>query len=433
MNAYVALTRTYLRLTLRDRAALFFSYIMPLIFFFMFSEMMHAERDTAALVVNMVLTIGILGTGLFGAGMRSVTDRETNILRRFKVAPISPAPMMVASFVVGLLNFIPVFVLILVLANRMYGMPMPRNLVSLTSFVLVGVLAFRAIGLMIGSVANSMQEAQILIQALYMTMLFLSGATIPVTIMPVWVQTVAQFLPATHLFTGMQSIMGSGESILRNATAVGALVLTILVGGFIGLKLFRWEKEEKLPASAKLWVVGVLAPCVLMGMYQAQSKENVAKNKIFDRELSRRISFLVKNARIFTGDGKVIENGSVLVRDGKIANLYQSEAPSAKDVKATEIDGAGKTLLPGLIDVHIHLGAPGGFYEKPADYAKEGTMKHALAAYLYSGVTAVKSVGDATGAVLAEREKIRTGGQLGAELFVSGPLFTTEGGTEPSI
>ena len=59
-------------------------------FFFMFSEMMHAERGTAVLVVNMVLTIGILGTGLFGAGMRATLDRETNILRRFKVAPIRP-------------------------------------------------------------------------------------------------------------------------------------------------------------------------------------------------------------------------------------------------------------------------------------------------------------------------------------------------------
>lgn len=428
MNAYLALTKSYLLLTLRDRAALFFSYIMPLVFFFLFGQMMHAERGTAILVVNMVLTLGILGTGLFGAGMRSIADRETNILRRFKVAPISPTPMLVASFVVGLLNFVPVFVLVLVLANRLYGMAIPHNLASLTIFVLVGVVAFRAIGLMLGSVANSMQEAQILIQSLYMPMLFLSGATIPVSVMPEWVQTAAQFLPATHLFTGMQSIMGSGESIMKNLAALGALVLTILVGGFIGVKLFRWEKEEKLPASAKLWVLGVLAPFLLMGIYQARSKENVAKNKVFDREISRRVAYLVKNTRIFAGDGTVVENGSVLVRDGKIAEIYQGDVPTTKELKATEIDGAGKTIIPGLIDVHVHLGAPGGFYEKSEDYAKQGTLKHALAAYLYSGVTAVRSLGDATEAVLQEREKVRVGGQLGAELFVAGPLFTIEGG-----
>ncbi len=428
MNSYIALTRTYLLLTLRDRAALFFAYLMPLIFFFMFSQMMHAERGTAVLVVNMVLTIGILGTGLFGAGLRATTDRETNILRRFKVAPISPAPILVASFVVGLLNFLPVYILVLVLSNRLYGMPMPANLVSLTLFVLAGVVAFRAIGMMVASVANSMQEANILIQCLYMPMLFLSGATIPVTIMPEWVQTVAQFLPATHLFTGMQSILGAGESIRHNLIPFIALIVTLLVGGFIGVKLFRWEKDEKLAGSAKLWVLGVLAPFVLMGMYQTHSKENIARNKIFDRDLSRRIAYLVRNTRIFTGDGSVVENGSVLVRDGKIAEVYTGEPPSAKDLKATEIDGAGKTLLPGLIDVHVHLGAPGGIYEKPEDYRTESTLRRTLTSYLYSGVMAVKSVGDATGAVLEEREKNRSGVHLGAELFVSGPLFTAEGG-----
>src|ERR1017187_3730415 len=365
MNAYIALIRCYLRLTMRDRAALFFSYFMPLIFFFMFSEMMHAERGTAMLVVNMVLTLGILGTGLFGAGMRAVGDRETNVLRRFKVAPISPAPMLVASLVVGLFNFVPVFFLILALAHFLYGMPLPSNLISLTVFVMIGVAAFRAIGLMAASVANSAQEAQILIQGLYMPMIFLSGATIPLSLMPEWVQQVGQFLPATHLFTGMQSILGGGESIFKNLTALGALLLTIVVGGFICMKVFRWEKEEKLPAASKLWVLAVLAPFVLMGVYQVRSKENVAKNKVFDRELSRRAAYLVKNARIFTGDGSVIEHGAVLTRDGRIAEIYSGEPPSAKNLKATEIEGAGKTLLPGLIDVHVHLSGPGGFYENP--------------------------------------------------------------------
>ena len=62
--------------------------------------------------------------------MRAVMDREANILRRFKVAPISPAPILVASIVVGLLNFIPVYVLILVLAQsrlRHAGAVEPRS------------------------------------------------------------------------------------------------------------------------------------------------------------------------------------------------------------------------------------------------------------------------------------------------------------------
>src|SRR5215475_3775037 len=106
MNAYLAQIRMNLRLTFRDRTVLFFNYIFPLIFFFIFGQLMHAERGAAVFqVVNMSLSLGVLASGLFGAGMRTVMDREANILRRFKVAPISPGPLLVGQMVTGLLLY----------------------------------------------------------------------------------------------------------------------------------------------------------------------------------------------------------------------------------------------------------------------------------------------------------------------------------------
>ena len=79
---------------------LFFNYLFPFIFFFAFAELFHAGTgEGIAYFVGTVLTMGILGNGLWGAGMRSVQDREANILRRFKVTPISPLPLLVASMV----------------------------------------------------------------------------------------------------------------------------------------------------------------------------------------------------------------------------------------------------------------------------------------------------------------------------------------------
>ena len=53
-------------------------------------------------------------------------------------------------------------ILILLLAHSIYGMPYPTQLLSLILFIAIGVLAFRAMGGIIGAVANSMQEAQII-------------------------------------------------------------------------------------------------------------------------------------------------------------------------------------------------------------------------------------------------------------------------------
>jgi len=65
------------------------------------------------------------------------------------------------------------------------------------------------------------------------------------------------------------------------------------------------------------------------------------------------VSTLVTHVTIFDGEGGKIDDGSVLFADGKIVALGQSVAAPAG---ATVIDGTGKTLTPGIIDIHSHLG-----------------------------------------------------------------------------
>ena len=63
-------------------------------------------------------------------------------------------------------------------------------------------------------------------------------------------------------------------------------------------------------------------------------------------------AFLIKDVRVFDGH-RLLEHRSVLVQDGLIVRIGGAEttAPSG----TTIIDGSGKTLLPGLIDAHVHL------------------------------------------------------------------------------
>jgi imidazolonepropionase-like amidohydrolase/ABC-type multidrug transport system permease subunit len=429
MKSYKALIALDLKLALRNRAVIFFNYLFPLIFFFIFGQAMHAERGAAMTsVISMVLIIGILGNGLFGAGIRAVQEREANILRRYKVTPITPAPLLVASVVTGWILYMPNVILILVLAHVLYGMPWPQSMVSILIFITFAIAAFRAIGLIIASVVNSMQESQLIVQLIYLPMLFLSGATFPTSIFPNWLIEVSQFVPATYMVTGVKAMLAQNQGLRENLEPTFALLLTTAVGLFIGYKLFRWEKEEKIKASAKLWLLGVLAPFLLLGAWQMHTRAGIVETKILDRQLKRGDTYLIRGARIFVGNGKVIESGSVLVRGGKIAEVYEGSGPDPKSVKAEVVEASGKTILPGLIDVHVHLGAPGGFYPDPSKYELNKVMLRNLAAYLYSGVTTVRSVGDGLDSALKSRAIVNSGEDLGAELFTCGPLFTTPGG-----
>src|ERR1700691_903251 len=161
MKPYKALIALDLKLALRNRSVIFFNYLFPLVFFFIFGQAMHAERGAAmTMVIAMVLIIGILGNGLFGAGICAVEGRESNILRRYKVTPISPAPLLIASVVTGWILFMPYVFVMFGLAHFIYGMPWPKSMGSILIFVSVGIAGFRAIGLILAAVANSMQESQ---------------------------------------------------------------------------------------------------------------------------------------------------------------------------------------------------------------------------------------------------------------------------------
>jgi imidazolonepropionase-like amidohydrolase len=78
-------------------------------------------------------------------------------------------------------------------------------------------------------------------------------------------------------------------------------------------------------------------------------------------------------ARIVTAPGKVIEKGTIVVRDGIISAVGPAGSV-AVPVDATEFDLAGKTVYPGLIDPFVTLGRLEGRKEKPShdDEAEEG-------------------------------------------------------------
>ncbi len=420
MNAYLAQIRMNLRLTLRNRMTVVFGYLMPLAYFVIIGRFTNPSGAAAAQMVNMVLTLGVIGGGLFGAGMRAVMDREQNVLRRFKVAPIDAGPILVGQMVTSLFNYLPLAALVIFMAHRMYDMPWPTQPWSLLAFIVVGMLSFASIGGVVAAVVNSMQESAMLTQLLYFPMLFLSGATFPIAIMPPWLQTATQFVPATYFSGGMPGILRGKDTILDHLPEAGALALTALVATFLAVKLFRWEKEEKLRASAKLWLVAVLAPFLLMGAWQTHTKTNVTKAKALMRDLQRNTAFLIRDARVFVGDGTVIERASVLIRDGKIAEVFTGSAPDADALKAEAIEAAGKTLLPGLIDVDVHLDSPGTASSDPAaDQNIDQNIDRELAAYLYSGVSAVNSIGDLQDRMMKHRAAIASGEKLGAEAFVS--------------
>ena len=137
---------------------------------------------------------------------------------------------------------------------------------------------------------------------------------------------------------------------------------------------------------------------------------------------------VVRNVRVFDAPAARLMDGryDVVVRDGRIAAVA---APGAPADGLPEVDGAGATLLPGLVDVHTHTGA-GSAPPWLSELPNEGEN---LKAFLYAGVTTILDAGNFTPAVFRTRAKLAAGQALGPRLYAAGPMFTAPGGHPVAI
>jgi imidazolonepropionase-like amidohydrolase len=129
-------------------------------------------------------------------------------------------------------------------------------------------------------------------------------------------------------------------------------------------------------------------------------------------------------ARVIDGRGGVIEQGTVIVRDGRIASAGPT-ASTQVPTDAVRVDVKGATIMPGVINAHGHLTSAVGMRSSP-DGASRDNLVRQLNTYAGYGVTTVFSLGedaDVADTVLQLRNEQRNGTLNGARLFISGPVI----------
>ncbi len=155
--------------------------------------------------------------------------------------------------------------------------------------------------------------------------------------------------------------------------------------------------------------------------------------------------FIIENVTLVDGTGQPNQaNMSIGVEDGRIT--FVTPTAAAPRVDGRRIDGSGRYLMPGLMDVHIHLkGARGGDgrrmvgvdprnpaapvprqVQADAQAAREAGLQ-ALASYLYSGVTSVYDAGNVPEHILGLRTDERAGRILSPRIFATGNIITFPG------
>lgn len=114
------------------------------------------------------------------------------------------------------------------------------------------------------------------------------------------------------------------------------------------------KRQKSWLLAASLTALAVAFPAAYTQNAGAQQTEHIAHASTYHPLPS--VPTLITNVHIYDGRGQVIENGAVLMMDGNIAAVGADlEAPEGAQV----IDGEGKWVTPGIIDIHSHYGVSG--------------------------------------------------------------------------
>jgi ABC-type multidrug transport system permease subunit len=268
-----------IQLTLRNKMFIFFSVIMPFGFFFLYAGVFaKGIPRVVQYFLGPVIALTVMGS-FWGLSAALVMFREQGILRRFHATPLTASDMLASSIVANFVLTLPTILLEFFFARFVFHVTHFGNLGSAFLLIALGTMSFASLGLVVASVTNTMQETQVINQLIWLPLIFLSGATLPLATLPQVVRRVGLFLPATYLVTELQdSVFQSAQVWSKDVLlALGSLAVWAVLTFFLSAQLFRWEPEAKIPRKAKLLVAATAIPFILLGIWENSSNRTIEK------------------------------------------------------------------------------------------------------------------------------------------------------------
>lgn len=189
------------------------------------------------MVLSMISLAGMM-VGVITAAAGIVREKEAGTIEQMLVSPVRPGELIAAKMlpplVVDLIALLPSLGV-----AAWVGVPMRGNLALFFLFSAIFLASSMGIGILIATIANTLQQALLISFLALFPLLFLSGTVTPLESMPPWLQFTASLSPLRHYMDAVLGIFfkGVGLDILWPRLAAMTLIGIALLGA--GLLRFR--------------------------------------------------------------------------------------------------------------------------------------------------------------------------------------------------
>jgi ABC-2 type transport system permease protein len=237
------------KLYLREPVAFFFSLAYPtlllLLFGFIYGNAPAPAfwgREFGTVDASVPAYAGIIiGTvALMGIPIDTAANRENGVLRRYRATPLRPVVYLVASVAMYLVVALVGMVILVVTGKLVFGLRIAGSWLDVLAAFVLCALAFYSVGYLVASLAPTARLAQVVGMVVFFPMMFLSGAGLPLQLLPEGLRRVSDFLPLTYVVRLLQGLW-FGDAWSKLWLPVLVLVGILLVGTVASARLFRWE------------------------------------------------------------------------------------------------------------------------------------------------------------------------------------------------
>ena len=189
---------------------------------------------------------GILGMNImfgcfFGVGFVIVRYRKNSVLKRLHATPLSALEFLMAQIVSRLIIVVVNIGLVYGVSHILFDTYMIGSYLRLLFVTILGALSLISFALIIASRWESEELTNGLLNLLTWPMMILSGVWFSLEGSPEIIQSIAEFLPLTHMLTAIREIMFNDADLWQLRVHIGVLSLMTVVFLTIGASLFRWH------------------------------------------------------------------------------------------------------------------------------------------------------------------------------------------------
>lgn len=247
MRRFAVLFRMFLVMNLRERETLFWTLVFPVGLLLILGAANGGGDNpvqVAAWLLAGVLVMNLMSAGIGGDAPWMAAMRDRGVLLRLRVAPLPVSELMGAYTLVKVALVMVQSAVIVAAAMLVFGVrPGWEVALPLAGLILAGGLVFLLLGQAIAAVSPNAGSANVLSNMLFFPILFLSNLVIGLSVLPGWLQAVAQWSPAAVLVDVLRPLLTLEPA--RHAPPVNLAVLAlygVLAAGVI-VRWFRWQSR----------------------------------------------------------------------------------------------------------------------------------------------------------------------------------------------